>query len=55
MSDLNQSLTGRDRDYQSLNSNFAVNVLKFAMIISVFPKPLKPYVVMSWLEFTSLN
>jgi cytochrome P450 len=34
----------RDRDYQTLNLNFAVNVVKFATIISMFPKPLKPIV-----------
>ncbi|KAF8467577.1 cytochrome P450 [Russula ochroleuca] len=31
----------RDHDYQTLNSNFATNVIKSAMIISWFPKPLK--------------
>ncbi|KAF8463174.1 cytochrome P450 [Russula ochroleuca] len=34
----------RDYDYQTLNSTFAVNVVKFGMIISLFPKPLKPIV-----------
>jgi cytochrome P450 len=34
----------RDRDYQTLNLNFAVNVVKSATIISMFPKPLKPIV-----------
>ena len=43
---VNRCLTGRDRDYQTLNLNFAVNVVKFATIISMFPKPLKPYVAM---------
>ena len=55
MSVLTWHLTGRDRDYQTLNSNFAVNVIKFATIISMFPKPLKPYVVMASLESASLN
>jgi hypothetical protein len=36
--------SGRDHDYQTLNSNFAVNVIKYAMIISWFPNPLKPRV-----------
>jgi hypothetical protein len=33
---------GRDDDYQSLNSNFAANVVKFGTIIGLFPKFLKP-------------
>ncbi|KAH9176040.1 cytochrome P450 [Lactarius sanguifluus] len=33
-----------DQGYLTLNLNFAVNVLKFATIIGVFPKPLKPIV-----------
>jgi hypothetical protein len=36
---------GRDHDYQNLNLTFAVNVLKFGFIISLFPNPLKPCVV----------
>ena len=40
-------LIGRNRDYQTLNLNFAVNVIKYATIISMFPNPLKPYVTMS--------
>ena len=39
-------LIGRDQDYLTLNWNFAVNVVKFAAIIGMFPKPLKPYVAM---------
>ena len=39
--------SGRDHDYQTLNINFAANVVKFGMIISLFPKPLKPCVVTS--------
>jgi cytochrome P450 len=31
----------RDHDYQTLNLTFAVNVVKSAMIIGLFPKPLK--------------
>ncbi|KAF8467591.1 cytochrome P450 [Russula ochroleuca] len=31
----------RDHDYQTLNLTFAVNVMKYGMIISLFPKPLK--------------
>ena len=38
---------GRDRDYQTLNINFAANVVKFGMIISFFPKPLKSCVLTS--------
>ncbi|KAI9447172.1 cytochrome P450, partial [Lactarius psammicola] len=34
----------RNRDYLALNLNFAVNVIKFATIIGMFPKPLKPIV-----------
>lgn len=38
---------GRDRDYLNLNVTYAANVVKFGMIISLFPKPLKLYVVTS--------
>ncbi|KAH9992086.1 cytochrome P450 [Russula vinacea] len=31
----------RDYDYQTLNLTFAVNVVKFGLIISLFPKPLR--------------
>ncbi|KAF8463176.1 cytochrome P450 [Russula ochroleuca] len=31
----------RDRDYLNLNVTYAANVVKFGMIISLFPKPLK--------------
>jgi len=31
----------RDKEYLALNLNFAVNVVKFAAIIGLFPKPLK--------------
>lgn len=34
----------RDQGYLALNLNFAVNALKFAAIISIFPKPLRPIV-----------
>ena len=37
--------SGRDYDYQTLNLTFAVNLIKFGLIISMFPKPLKPCVV----------
>ncbi|KAI0245478.1 cytochrome P450 [Lactifluus subvellereus] len=32
----------RDRDYETLALNFAVNVMKSATIIAMFPRPLKP-------------
>src|SRR5579863_7191198 len=38
---------GRNRDYQDLNLTFAVNVVKYGTVISFFPKPLKPCVVIS--------
>jgi hypothetical protein len=38
---------GQDYDYQTLNLTFAVNVVKFGLIISLFPKPLKLCVVSS--------
>ena len=41
------SLIGRNQEYLNLNLNFAVNAVKFAIIIGMFPKPLKGYVVMS--------
>ncbi|KAI0254422.1 cytochrome P450 [Lactifluus subvellereus] len=34
----------RNRDYQTLNLTFALNVVKFGLIISMFPKPLKALV-----------
>jgi len=34
----------RDHEYQTLNINFAAKVVKFGLIISLFPKPLKPIV-----------
>ncbi|KAI9465946.1 cytochrome P450 [Lactarius psammicola] len=34
----------RNQDYLTLNLNFATNVMKFATIIRMFPKPLKPIV-----------
>ena len=52
---INQCFIGRDRGYQTLNLNFAVNVIKFATIIGMFPKPLKPYVVIPRLDTVSLN
>ncbi|KAN0118636.1 hypothetical protein V8E52_005059 [Russula decolorans] len=33
-----------DYDYQTLNLTFAVNVVKFGLIIGMFPNPLKPIV-----------
>ena len=39
--------SGRDYDYQTLNLTFAVNVVKFGLIIRIFPKILKPCVVPS--------
>jgi hypothetical protein len=44
---VNRCLIGRDQEYQTLNLTYAVNIIKIAMIISIFPKPLKPYVVLS--------
>jgi len=38
-------LPGRDPDYQTLNLTFAVNVIKYATLISLFPKPFKPCVI----------
>ena len=38
---------GRDYDYQTLNLSFAINVVKFGLIIGMFPEPLKPFVVLS--------
>ncbi|KAI9441477.1 cytochrome P450 [Lactarius indigo] len=34
----------RNQDYLTLNLDYAVNVMKFATIIGMFPKPLKPIV-----------
>ncbi|KAI0002413.1 cytochrome P450 [Russula compacta] len=34
----------RDRDYQALNLNFAINVMKFAAILRMFPERLKPVI-----------
>ena len=45
--DILTSLIGRNQEYLELNLNFAVNVVKFAMIIGMVPKPLKSYVAMS--------
>jgi len=36
---------GRNPDYHKLNLTFAINVVKYGTIISLFPKPLKPCVV----------
>ena len=41
---------GRNRDYQHLNLTFAVNVIKYGTIINMFPKPLKPCVVVAYLH-----
>ncbi|KAI9441476.1 cytochrome P450 [Lactarius indigo] len=38
----NDATRGRNEEYLTLNLNYAVNVLKFATIIGIFPKPLKP-------------
>jgi len=40
----------RDYDYQTLNLTYAVNVVKFGLIIGMFPKPLKPIVAHLWLR-----
>ena len=40
------SLIGRDQDYQNLNVTFTISLIKTATMISLFPKALKPYVVM---------
>ena len=43
----------RDYDYQTLNLTFAINVMKYGLIIGLFPEPLKPCVVSSFrLPFT---
>ncbi|KAH9975536.1 cytochrome P450 [Lactifluus volemus] len=34
----------RNRDYQDLNLSFAINVVKFGMVLSMFPKPLRPII-----------
>ncbi len=39
------SFLGRNPDYHKLNLTFAINVIKYATIISLFPKTLKPCVV----------
>ncbi len=49
-----QYLIGRDRDYLDLNLNYAASVMKLATIVSMFPRPLKPYVVISCHESESL-
>ena len=36
---------GRNYDHQTLNLTFAVNVVKFGLIIGMFPKPLGQCVV----------
>jgi hypothetical protein len=46
---------GRDPVYQTLNLTFAINMRKFGMIISWFPRPLKRCVVTSTLIPLSLN
>ena len=46
---------GRDYDYQTLNLTFAINVMKFGLIIGLFPKPLKPCVVSPIRLALSLN
>ncbi len=46
---------GRNRDYQSLNLTFAINVIKYGIIINMFPKPLKPYVVVPIYILLSLS
>ena len=37
----------RDYDYQTLTLTFAINVMKYGLIIGPFPEPLKPCVVSS--------
>lgn len=48
---VNWCVIGRNQDYLTLNLTFAINVMKLATIISIFPNTLKPYVVMACLEF----
>jgi len=43
---LSISPPGRDQDYQNLILTYAVDVLKVALIITWFPRPLKSYVVL---------
>jgi len=42
VSDICRCLEGQNRDYQKIALNYAVNVMKLAYILSMFPKPLKP-------------
>ncbi|KAH8996772.1 hypothetical protein EDB92DRAFT_1525695 [Lactarius akahatsu] len=37
----------RNQDFLTLKLNFTANVMKFATIINMFPKPLKSYIAMS--------
>lgn len=39
--------SGRDSGYQTLNLTYTINVVKSAIIIGFFPKPLKPCIVSS--------
>ncbi|KAH9047275.1 cytochrome P450 [Lactarius hengduanensis] len=43
----------RNQDYLTLNSNFTANVMKFATIIRMFPKPLKPIVARAFSSLPS--
>ncbi len=43
----NYFILGRDHDYQTLNLTFTANLLKFCLIIGMFPKPLKQCVLSS--------
>ncbi|KAH9975535.1 cytochrome P450 [Lactifluus volemus] len=43
----------RNRDYQTLNLTFAINVVKFGMVLSMFPKPLRPIVSRILSDFPS--
>ena len=52
---VNWFLIGRDKDYQTVNLTFTINVSKFAAIISMFPRPLKPCVATSYDEPVSLS
>jgi hypothetical protein len=42
VSDVCRCLEGQNRDYQKIALNYAVNVMKLAYILSMFPKALKP-------------
>jgi hypothetical protein len=52
---LSQCLIGRNQEYLNLNLNFALNVIKNATILNMFPELLRPYVTTSCHESGSLK